>query len=128
MFSVLSPRRIAAVAAGAVLLSLTAACGAGSNTALCNEAQKLFTDYSSNAATISGDLAKFNEANQKFSADLKALAAKADGELASALNDFSATWGALKIDPNNPAGAASAVQDLGTKAQQATTKLASACS
>jgi hypothetical protein len=128
MFRVFSSRRIAVAVAGAALVSMTSACGAGANTALCNDAQKLFTDYSSSAAAIAGDLNKFNEANQKFSADLKALAGKADGDLASALNDFSATWGALKIDPNDPASAATAVQDLGTKAQQATTKLASACS
>ncbi|GAA3441518.1 hypothetical protein [Planomonospora venezuelensis] len=128
MFRVLSPRRIAVAVAGAALVSMSAACGAGANTALCADAQKLFTDYSSTAAGAAGDLNKFNEANQKLSADLKALADKADGELASALNDFSATWGALKIDPNNPAAATTALQDLGTKAQQATTKLASACS
>ncbi len=128
MFSVLSSRRIAATVAGAVLLSLTAACGGSGNAALCTDAQKLFTDYASSASASAGDLNKFNEANQKFSADLKALAGKADGDLASALNDFSTTWGNFKIDPKDPAGAASAAQDMAKKSQEATVKLGKACS
>ncbi|MEV4092244.1 hypothetical protein [Streptosporangium saharense] len=128
MFSVLSSRRIAATVAGAALLSFTAACGGSSNAAACTDAQKLFTDYTSATTASAGDLNKFNEANQKFSADLKALADKSDGDLASALNDFSTTWGNIKIDAKDPAGSTSALQDMAKKAQEAAVKLGNACS
>lgn len=128
MFPLLSSRRIAATVAGAALLSLTAACGGSGDAAVCTDAQKLFADYTASAPRISGDLGKFNEATQKFSADLKTLAGKADGELAGALNDLSTTFGGFKIDPNDPAAASAAVQELSKKTIEAGTRLGNACS
>ncbi|MFF5208995.1 hypothetical protein [Streptosporangium sp. NPDC000396] len=127
MFSVLSSRRIAATVAGAALLSLTAACGGSGDTALCGEAKQLMTSYTSSMAANVGDPKKFNDANQKFADDLKALAGKADGDLASALNDLSSTFGAVKLDAKDPAATAASVQDLGKKAAEAGAKLGTAC-
>ncbi|GIH77889.1 hypothetical protein [Planobispora longispora] len=128
MFRLLSPRRIAVAVAGAALISTTAACGAGANASLCADAQKLFTDYSSSAPAASADLAKLNELNAKFAADLKALAGKADGDLASALGDLAKTWDGLQIDPSNPSAAISAAQELTTNLTQAAAKIEGACS
>ncbi|MDP9865870.1 MULTISPECIES: hypothetical protein [Streptosporangium] len=127
MRSPLFSRRIAATLAGAALISLTAACGGSGNAALCTEATKLMTDYSSSVASFGTDLGKYNEANQKLADSLKALAGKADGELASALNDFSATWASFKIDEKDPAASAAALQDIGKKTQEAAAKFGSAC-
>ncbi|MER7133173.1 hypothetical protein [Streptosporangium saharense] len=130
MFSVLSSRRIAATVAGAALLSFTAACGGSGNAEFCAQAPwtKAFTDYSTSITGAGTDLSKFNDASQKLSADLKELAGKTDGDLASALNDLSATWAKFKIDPKDPAGAATAAQDMAKQAQEATVKLGKACS
>ncbi|MBB4920102.1 hypothetical protein ACFY19_34875 [Streptosporangium saharense] len=129
MFSVLSSRRIAATVAGAALLSFTAACGGSGNAEFCAQAPwtKAFTDYSTTTASAGTDLNKFNDASQKLSADLKELAGKTDGDLASALNDFSATWANFKLDPKDPAGAATTAQEMTKQLQEATTKLAKAC-
>ncbi|MEV7008078.1 hypothetical protein [Streptosporangium sp. NPDC051022] len=129
MFSVLSSRRIAATVAGVALLSLTAACGGSGNASFCADAPwtKAFSDYSTSMASAGVDLNKFNDASQKLSTDLKDLAGKTDGDLAAALNDLSATFGKFKIDPKDPAGAATAAQDMAKQAQEATTKLAKAC-
>lgn len=130
MLSVLSSRRVAATVAGAALLSLSAACGGSGNAAICSEApwSKAFTDYTTSATATAGDLNKFNEANAKLAADLKELAGKADGDLAAALNDLSATWASLKVDPKDPAASSAALGSLGTKTQEAVGKLAKACS
>ncbi|MBG0832545.1 hypothetical protein HS041_33115 [Planomonospora sp. ID67723] len=130
MFRVLSPRRIAVAVAGTALVSLTAACSGGANSALCSEAPwtKITQEYSTAAAASAGDLNKFNEANQKFAADLKNLAGQAEGELATALNNFATSIGNLKIDASDPASATAAVQDLGKKTQELQTQLVAACS
>ncbi|MET8052989.1 MULTISPECIES: hypothetical protein [unclassified Streptosporangium] len=131
MFRAFSSRRIAVAAAGAALISMTAACGGSSgNDAICTEAAwtKIFTDYSTSATASAGDLSKFNDATAKLAADLKALAGTADGDVATALTDLSTSFGAIKIDPNDPAASASTLGTLGTKIQEATTKLAAACS
>ncbi|MGW4420993.1 hypothetical protein [Streptosporangium sp. NPDC004631] len=128
MFSALSSRRTAATVAGAVLLSLTAACGGSGNTAACAEVGQLVTGYAGNVAAIGTDIAKFNEANQKFSADLKALAGKAEGDLATALNDFSTSWGKLKIDASDPAAIGAAVGDMTKKSQDLQTAISTSCS
>ncbi|MFD0887107.1 hypothetical protein ACFQ08_21380 [Streptosporangium algeriense] len=130
MFSVLSSRRIAATIAGAALLSFTAACGGSGNAEFCAQAPwtKAFTDYTNTAAGAALDPNKLNDAGQKLSADLKELAGKTDGDLASALNDLAKTWGEFKIDAKDPAAAAQSAQDMLKQTQEATTKLAKACS
>ncbi|GAA3131744.1 hypothetical protein [Streptosporangium carneum] len=130
MFSVLSSRRIAATVAGAALLSFTAACGGSGNAAFCADAPwtKAFTDYTTSVSSAGLDIKKMNDASQKLSADLKELAGKTDGDLASAINDLATAWEKLKIDPKDPAGAAAATQDMTKNLQEGTAKLAKACS
>lgn len=127
MFSVFSSRRIAVTVAGAALITMTAACGGSGNTALCTEAQTLNSSFASSMASAATDPEKFNTAIQKHSEDLKALAGKADGDLASALNDMSALFGAIKIDANDPAAMAASLQDLGKKSTEMGTKFGAAC-
>ncbi len=132
MFRALSSRRLAvAAAAGIALISMTAACGASSaNSAVCTEAawSKPFADFTTAATSSAGDLNKYNDATAKLAADLKALAGTAEGEVATALNDLATSFESVKIDPNDPAAAATAAGSLATKAQEASTKLAAACS
>jgi hypothetical protein len=129
MFSLLSSRRIAAAAAGAALISMTAACGGGANSAFCTDAPwtKLSTEYSSAVAAAGGDLSKYNDATQKFSAGLKDLAGQAEGELATALNEFATAVGNVKFDANDPTAAATAATELGQKTQALQAKLVEAC-
>jgi hypothetical protein len=129
MFSALSPRRIAVTFVGVALISMTAACGGSATSEICSGASwtKAFTDYSTAAAASAGDLNKYNDATVKLAADLKALADTTDGDLATALNDLSTSFGAIKIDPNDPASAATALSGVGSKVQEASTKLIKAC-
>ncbi|MBB2911132.1 methyl-accepting chemotaxis protein [Streptosporangium becharense] len=130
MFSPLFSRRIGLVTAGVALISLTAACGGSANSEICNGAawSKAFSDYTASATAAAADANKLNEANQKLSSDLKDLAAKADGELATALTEFADSFGSLKIDANDPAATATAASSFSAKIQEAGTKLAAACS
>lgn len=130
MFRALSSRRLAVTAAGVALISTTAACGATANSAVCTEAawSKPFADFTTAATASAGDLNKYNDATAKLAADLKALAGTADGEVSTALTDLAATFESVKIDPNDPTTAATALGSLTTKAQEASTKLAEACS
>ncbi|MEU4535252.1 hypothetical protein AB0G15_10330 [Streptosporangium sp. NPDC023825] len=131
MFRALSSRRLAVAAAGIALISMTAACGASSaNSAVCTEAawSKPLGDFTTAVTASAGDLTKYNDATAKLTADLKTLAGTADGEVASALNDLAASFESFKIDPNDPAAATTALGSMTTKAQEATTKLAEACS
>ncbi|MER5644533.1 hypothetical protein [Streptosporangium sp. NPDC002524] len=131
MFRALSSRRLAVTAAGIALISMTAACGASSaNSAVCTDGawSKPFTDFTTAVAGSTGDLAKYNDATAKLAADLKALAGTADGDVATALTDLATTFESVKIDPNDPTAAATALGSLTTKAQEASTKLAEACS
>ncbi|MEU0485235.1 hypothetical protein ABZ260_39410 [Streptosporangium sp. NPDC006013] len=110
---------------------MTAACGGSSgNDAICTEAgwTKIFTDYTTSATAGAGDPGKFNDATAKLAADLKALAGTADGDVAAALTDLATSFESIKIDPNDPAASAAALGTVGTKFQEATTKLAAACS
>ncbi|WP_406312788.1 hypothetical protein OHA77_30180 [Streptosporangium sp. NBC_01639] len=127
MLTALTSRRIAVAVAGVALLSMTAACGSG-NAALCTEAQQLITGYTSSMAANVGDLEKFNQANQKLGEDLKALAAKSDGDVASALNDVATSMGGLKIDAKDPSAAAAAVPEFSKKLTEAGVKLQTSCS
>ncbi|MEU7983482.1 hypothetical protein AB0B56_01295 [Streptosporangium canum] len=127
MLSALSSRRIAVTVAGAALISMTAACGGSANAEACASATKLMTDYSTSVASVGADFGKYNEVNQKLSDDFKALAGKADGELASALNGFATTWAAFKIDEKDPGASAAAIQEIGKKSQEAALKFGSAC-
>ncbi|MEU1730754.1 hypothetical protein [Streptosporangium sp. NPDC020145] len=129
MFSVLSSRRIAATVAGAALLSFTAACGGSGNAEFCAQAPwtKAFTDYTTSITGAGTDLSKFNDASQKLSADLKELAGKTDGDLASALNDLATSWGDFKLDDKDPAAAGAAAQNMTKQLQEATVKLGKAC-
>ncbi|GAA2876505.1 hypothetical protein GCM10010517_37700 [Streptosporangium fragile] len=131
MFSALSSRRIGLLTAGVALISLTAtACGSSANSEICSGAawSKAFSDYTASATAGVADPNKLNEAGAKLSADLKELAGKADGELATALTELADAFGSLKIDPNDPTAAASAAASFGQKTQEAAAKLAAACS
>ncbi|MFJ2031655.1 hypothetical protein [Streptosporangium sp. NPDC087985] len=128
MLSTPFSRRIAVAVAGVALLSTTAACGGSSSTALCAEASQLMRGYASSMVANISAPEKFNEENQKFAKDLKALAAKADGDLASALNGLASTFETFDLDANDPAAAAAAATDLGEKITDATTKFGTACS
>ena len=130
MFSALSSRRISLAFAGIALVSMTAACGGSADSAICTDAAwtKAFTDYTTAATAGAADLGKVNDATAKLSADLKALAGTADGDVATALNDLATSFESFKIDPNDPASAATALSGVGAKMQEATTNLAKACS
>ena len=58
MFSALSSRRISLAFAGIALVSMTAACGGSTNSAICTEASwsKPFADYTTAATASAGDL------------------------------------------------------------------------
>ncbi|MFC6080590.1 hypothetical protein [Sphaerisporangium aureirubrum] len=116
-----------AVSAAAILVSLTTACGGGAQP-VCQDAVKAFNDYSTQAAAGAGNLEAFNKANADLAAKLKDLSDKADGDLKATLADLSATWGGIKVDPSNPAAAATELSKLGTQATDATQKLAKNCS
>lgn len=119
-------RNSLAVVAASALLGLTAACSGG-QTAVCEEATKAFTDYSSKAAGTAGDVKGFNTATSDLAAQLKELSGKADGDLKVALAGMADSWAAFKIDLSDPA-AATKLAEFGQKATQATQQLASACS
>lgn len=130
MFSALSSRRISLAFAGIALVSMTAACGGSTNSAICTDAAwtKAFTDYTTAATASAGDPGKFNDATAKLSADLKTLAGTTDGDVATALNDLATSLGSIKIDPSDPAAAATALSGVGTKISEATANLVKACS
>ncbi|MEV5740957.1 hypothetical protein AB0L30_12985 [Microbispora rosea] len=119
-------RNSLAVVAASALLGLTAACS-GSQTAVCEEATKAFTDYSSKAAGAAGDIKGLNAATGDLAAQLKELSGKADGDLKVALAGMADSWASFKIDLTDPA-AATKLTEFGQKATQATQQLASACS
>lgn len=119
-------RNTLAVVAASTLLSLTAACSGG-QTAICEEATKAFTDYSTKAASAAGDIKGFNSATSDLAATLKDLSGKADGDLKTALAGMADSWGDFKIDLSDPAAAAK-LTEFGQKATQATQELATACS
>ncbi|GAB2444934.1 hypothetical protein [Streptosporangium sandarakinum] len=128
MVSVLTSRRVAATVAGAVLLSLSAACGGSGDAAMCADAQKVMTGFQTDFAGAGLDTEKMNAVNEKYAANFKAMAAKADGDLASALNDLSAAFGALKLDTGDSKASVTAVQSFTTKISEAGVKLTTACS
>ncbi|MEV6859884.1 hypothetical protein AB0M44_02580 [Streptosporangium subroseum] len=109
---------------------MTAACGGSTNSAICTDAAwtKAFTDYTTAATASAGDPGKFNDATAKLSADLKTLAGTTDGDVATALNDLATSLGSIKIDPSDPAAAATALSGVGTKISEATANLVKACS
>ncbi|RCG27368.1 hypothetical protein DQ384_27115 [Sphaerisporangium album] len=126
--SISLPRHVLAVSAAAILVSLTAGCGGGSTQAVCQDAVKAFQDYSTQAAAGAGNLDAFNSANADLAAKLKDLSGKADGDLKATLADLSTSWGGIKIDASNPAAASGELAKMGTKATEATQKLAANCS
>ncbi|GGL30648.1 hypothetical protein [Planomonospora parontospora] len=128
MFSLLSSRRIAVAAAGAALLSMTAACGGAANAEVCTEAQSLLSSSTTTLTSAGADPAKFNAATKKVADDFKALAAKTDGDLATAINGYASIWENIKVDAGNPAGLATALQDAGAKSQAFGNELTKACS
>ncbi|MEU7879544.1 hypothetical protein [Microbispora bryophytorum] len=119
-------RNSLAVVAASALLGLTAACSGG-QTAVCEEATKAFTDYSSKAAAAAGDIKGINTATGDLAAQLKDLSGKADGDLQVTLAGMADSWGSLTIDLSDPA-AATKLAESGQKVIQATQQLASACS
>lgn len=127
MFSVLSRRTLALAAASLALVGVTSACGFVETAATCGEAKQLFTDYTSRVTSASGDLNALNTANKDLADKLKDLAAKSDGELATALNEMANTWAGFTIDPANPAEAMSKVTEFSKSAQESATKLGNIC-
>jgi hypothetical protein len=121
-------RHVLAVSAATVLISLTAGCGGGSTQAVCQDAVKAFQDYSTHAAAGAGNLDAFNKATADLATTLKDLSGKADGDLKATLTDLSTSWGGIKIDLSDPAAAAPELAKMGTKATEATQKLAANCS
>ncbi|WP_405140809.1 hypothetical protein OG589_28095 [Sphaerisporangium sp. NBC_01403] len=121
-------RRILAVSAASVLVSLSSACGGGSTKAVCDDAVKAIQDYSTQAAASAGNLDGFNKASADLATKLKDLSGKADGDLKTTLTDLSTSLGGIKIDTSNPGAAATELPKLATKATEATQKLALNCS
>ncbi|MEU7001224.1 hypothetical protein [Nonomuraea sp. NPDC046570] len=123
-------RGIAVTIAALALAGLTSACGSSSAAACADvnaEVTKLVSEYSANATKNMTDLKAFEEANKKMAEGLKGIAAKHDGDLASAINDLAAVYDGLKIDAADPAKSAAALTDIGTKSQEITAKMAKAC-
>ncbi|MFC4529897.1 hypothetical protein [Sphaerisporangium dianthi] len=108
-------------------MALSSACGAGGNAAVCEEATKAFTDYSSKAAASAGSMETFNSATAELAAELKGLAGKTDGDLKTALTGMADSWAGFKIDTSDPA-VATKMSEFTTKATEATQQLAAACS
>ncbi|MFG1874901.1 hypothetical protein ACGFIV_08705 [Sphaerisporangium sp. NPDC049003] len=121
-------RRILAVAAASVLVSLTSACGGGSSKAVCDDALKAFQDYGNQAAAGAGNLDSWNKATADLAVKLKDLSGEADGDLKTTLTDLATSWGGFKIDTADPGAAATKVPEFATKATEATQKLAVNCS
>ncbi|MDF5757279.1 hypothetical protein [Spongiactinospora sp. TRM90649] len=136
-------RRVSVAAASTLTAVVLASCGssggsptadgdsttggdsaAGGSSAVCADAQKVLTDFSTTVTAKIADPEGMNKAFADLSGKLKDLAAKADGEAATALNDLSTSFGGIKIDASNPTAANDAV----TKMTEAGTKLAQACS
>ncbi|WP_449060937.1 hypothetical protein [Planomonospora algeriensis] len=128
MFSLLSSRRIAVTLAGAALVSMTAACGGAANAEVCSEATSLLNSSTTTLTSAGADPAKFNAATKKVADDFKALAAKTDGDLATAINGYASIWDSIKVDAGNPAGLATALQDVSAKSQAFGNELIKACS
>ncbi|HEY9524192.1 MAG TPA: hypothetical protein VIR33_13200 [Thermopolyspora sp.] len=139
------------IAGVSAMLLITAACGgsedirdntgtvaaAGSDSAsdggsadkatICAGAKKAFSQYGTDAGASGGDLEAFNKAGDKLAATLNGLAGKADGDLKTTLSSMASSWGAVKIDPSDPAGSASKVLEFSKRATEQGKKLASAC-
>ncbi|MCT9929007.1 hypothetical protein N5079_02110 [Planotetraspora sp. A-T 1434] len=120
-------RNTLAVAAASALLALTAACGGGDKAAVCQDAIKAFTDYSSKAGASAGNLEAINTATADLASTLKSLSGKADGDLKTALTGMADSWANFKLDVSDPA-AATKMTEFATKATQATQQLGTACS
>ncbi|RBQ17569.1 hypothetical protein DP939_24730 [Spongiactinospora rosea] len=95
--------------------------GGGDNLAVCKEATKVLTDFSTDLAKT--DVNSYDKVMDDLSAKLKELAGKAKPEMASALNDLADTYGEFKIDATDP----SSIQDVMKKATDGATKLGEAC-
>ncbi|GGO14666.1 hypothetical protein GCM10010116_29610 [Microbispora rosea subsp. aerata] len=119
-------RNSLAVVAASALFGLATACS-GSQSAVCEEATKAFTDYSAKAAGAAGDLKGLNAATSDLAAQLKELSGKAEGDLKVTLAGLADSWGSFKVDLSDPA-AATKLSESGQKAIQATQQLAAACS
>jgi hypothetical protein len=117
-----------ALSASAAVLVLTAACGAGDKVAVCSDATKAFSDYTSQITASAAKPEGVNKAFSDLSAKLKELSAKADGDLATSLTKMADTFDGIKIDVSDPTAAASKLTELSTKATSAAQELAAACS
>lgn len=120
-------RKSFALAAVSALLTLTAACG-GDKVAICTDATKAITDWSSAAAASAGNLDGINTATTDLTTKLKDLSGKADGDLKASLEKLTESLGAFKIDSADPAGAAAKLTDFSKKMSEAGQELATACS
>ncbi|MFI0421509.1 hypothetical protein [Spongiactinospora sp. 9N601] len=95
--------------------------GGNDNLAVCMEATKVLTDFSTNLAKA--DVNSYDKVMNDLSTKLKELAGKAKPEMASALNDLADTYSKFKIDATDP----SSMQDAMKKATEGATKLGDAC-
>ncbi|MBX6383741.1 MAG: hypothetical protein IRZ07_12330 [Microbispora sp.] len=119
-------RNSLAVVAVSALLGMTAACS-GSKTAVCKEAAKAFTDYSTKSAGAVGDIKSLNAATSDLAARLTELSGQAEGDLKVTLTSLADSWKSLRVDPKDP-DAASKIAENGKKALDAAQQLADACS
>jgi ABC-type oligopeptide transport system substrate-binding subunit len=126
----LPPKRFLMVAAAAMMLSLSAACGAGGDkAAICEKATKALQEFGQTATTSSsGNFDAFNSAAKKLGSELETLAGQADGELKTTLSSMATAWGSLQVDTSDLAGSASKMLEASQQASEQTKKLVSACS
>jgi len=118
-------RRLAIAFATLTLAAVTTACGAVGTAVDCttaaNEASKITTDWSNTVSKDAGDTAAIETASTDASSKTKALAAKYDGEISSALNDLAAGFDSMKGDMSNSA-------EFMSKISGFQNKITSACS
>ncbi|GII91503.1 hypothetical protein [Sinosporangium siamense] len=155
MFPVSYRRGLLTFAAASVLVLFTAACGGsgedtsakpaaeapvenkaaepasgsggGDTKQICRDAMRIGTDSMGDMQKLMSDPTALNTTFEKLSGQYKDLAAKADGELAGALNKFAEIYSSLKVDMNNPQAAMTQLTDVTTKAQEAGAALTKAC-
>lgn len=119
------PNKLVAAVGACTLLAFTTACAGGARREICDEATKVFTEYSAKMSSAAGDLNSINKVMTDFSAELAELSSKADGELKNALSKMSESFGA--IDASDPKALTKATE-LPTKINEGTRELISACS
>ncbi|MET9341281.1 MULTISPECIES: hypothetical protein [unclassified Nonomuraea] len=120
-------KRAITVSAATLTLAGLTACGAVGTAVDCttasNEATKIMNEWSGSLAKAVTDPAAMEKASTEAADKTKALAAKYDGELASALNDLASSFDSIKGLQD-----ASKLTEFTTKINGFSTKIQSACS